>query len=423
MTRKWIVPFVLALVVVAGIFLAVERPRRSSEGAGEAALQRQPVPPDPATPDAPRHYPVGRRPLAVANHRYPASFFPNTERLASDEMRVTALGTGMPYLSAAQKSSGWMVELGNGDIFLFDVGTGSQENLAALRPDWSKIDKVFVTHLHTDHVGDMDALLIGGWLAGRYTPLHVYGPAGDTPELGTAAFARNLRATFAWDIRGRAGRLPDAGGRLIAHEFDYATVQVVYERSGVKITQYPQIHALDGAVGFRLDWNGLSFVFGGDSIPSRWFLEQARGADIAIHECFYTPEGLAKLYGWPLREATNGSSYIHTPPSGFGKLMSAAKPRLAVAYHVWLTHEAHREQVEAIRRSYDGPLTMADDLVVWNITPEHIEVRKAVVDELPLPPRTTVGYAEAERSEMTDVSERIRRGAWEGYTPPPLPEP
>jgi hypothetical protein len=64
----------------------------------------------------------------------------------------------------------------------------------------------------------------------------------------------------------------------------------------------------------------------------------------------------------------------------------------------------------------------SDDLVVWNITREHIEVRKAVVSELPLPPGTTVGYAEAERSEMTDVSERIRRGAWEGYTPPP-PEP
>jgi len=422
MSRRWIVPL---LIVVAGValVLATEHVRRRPGSSAGETSRLKPIPPDPTTPDAPRHYPKGRRPLAIANHRYPASFFPNTELLAPDEMRVTALGTGMPNLSAAQKSSGWMVELGNGDVFLFDVGTGSQENLAALRPDWSKIDKVFVSHLHTDHVGDMDALLIGGWLSGRYTPLHVYGPTGAEPDLGTAAFARNLRAAFAWDIRGRAGRLPDAGGRLVAHEFDYARVQVVYDRNGAKITQYPQIHSLDGPVGYRLDWNGLVFVFGGDSIPSRWFLEQARGADIAIHECFYTPEALAKLYGWPLREATNVSSYIHTPPSGFGKLMTAVQPRLAVAYHVWLTHEAHREQVEAIRKVYDGPLTMADDLVVWNITAEHIEVRKAVVDALPLPPGTTVGYAKAERSEMSDVSAAIRKGAWEGYTPPPLPEP
>ena len=47
-----------------------------------------------------------------------------------------------------------------------------------------RVDKVFASHLHTDHVGDVDALWIGGWLSGRYTPLHIYGPSGSKPELG-----------------------------------------------------------------------------------------------------------------------------------------------------------------------------------------------------------------------------------------------
>ena len=71
-----------------------------------------------------------------------------------------------------------MVELGNGDVFLFDIGTGSIENLFGLRPDFSKLDKLFLSHLHSDHFGDLDALIVGGWLSGRYTPLHVYGAAG-----------------------------------------------------------------------------------------------------------------------------------------------------------------------------------------------------------------------------------------------------
>ena len=58
------------------------------------------------------------------------TYFPNTEELRADEMRVTALGTGLPTpLTRAQKSTSWMVELGNGDVFIFDIGTGSMENL------------------------------------------------------------------------------------------------------------------------------------------------------------------------------------------------------------------------------------------------------------------------------------------------------
>lgn len=374
------------------------------------------------TPTEPRHFPVGRKPVDVNDNKYPVNFFPNTEVLGKNEMRVTALGTGMPSITKDQASASFMVELGNGDIFLFDVGTGSQANLAALRPDFSKIDKVFVSHLHTDHVGDMDSLLIAGWLGGRYTPLHIYGPSGSKPELGTANFAKRIQEAYAWDIAGRAGVVPDAGGEVVAHEHDYKKVQLVYDNNGVKIFSYPQIHMLDGPVGYRLEWNGLVFVFGGDSLPTKWFLKQAKGADIAIHECFYTPEGIAKLFGWDMRESTWASSWIHTPPEGFGRLMDAIKPRLAVAYHVWLTHETHREQVEAIRKVYDGPLTMADDLVVWNITKDHIEVRKAIVSGLAFPPGTTEAFNKAKRSEKATTSDFIKGGQWEGYKPPPLPE-
>lgn len=149
-------------------------------------------------------------------------YFPNTETLAPNEMRVISCGTGLPTpLTKAQKSACFMVELGNGDIFLFDIGTGSVENLFAIQPRFAKVDTVFISHLHTDHFGDLDALWVGGWGSGRYTPLHVYGPSGAKPELGTAAAVEALTKAYAWDIAGRSGAWPDAGGRMIAHEFDY----------------------------------------------------------------------------------------------------------------------------------------------------------------------------------------------------------
>jgi len=361
---------------------------------------------------------------SAAPAQRPDAWYPRTEQVAEDEMFVVALGTGMPTpITKAQKSSAWYVELGNGDIFLFDCGTGSVENLFALRPDMDRVDKVFASHLHTDHVGDVDALWIGGWLSGRYTPLHIYGPSGSEPELGTAAFVDGLKTAYAWDVSGRAGILPDAGGGLIAHEFDYkAEAVVVYDENGVKITSFPAVHVLDGAVSYRLDWNGLSFVFGGDSAPNKWFIEHSQGGDFVIHECFYTPKGLETALGFPPRQATIVSSYIHTPPTGFGKIMSEVKPRLAVGYHTIRRPELDQMILEEIRQVYDGPLVIADDLMCWTITKDAIVQREVVSAERVQAPPTTEGYKQAKRSGQASYSTFINDGKWKGYTPPPLPE-
>ena len=360
-----------------------------------------------------------------ASGKESATFFPNTETLKPDEMRITALGTGLPTpITRAQKSTAWMVELGNGEVFIFDLGTGSMENLFGLRPDFSKIDKVFLSHLHSDHFGDLDAFIVGSWLSGRYTPLHIYGGSGETPELGTRAAVEALEKALAWDIKGRTGILPDAGGKIITHEFDYKAVnQVVYEKNGVIIRSWPAIHALDGSVSYRLEWNGLSFVFGGDTRPNKWFIEYARDADIAIHECFPTPEGLAAFNAWSsMRQATFVSSYIHTPPEGFGKVMSAVKPRMAIAFHTVLLPDIRQSMLEGIRKTYDGPLTIADDLMVWNVTKNAVTMREAVIPDRVTPPPTTEAFNRAPRSGHAKMSRYIMDGVWKGFTPPPLPK-
>lgn len=213
---------------------------------------------------------------------------------------------------------------------------------------------------------------------------------------------------------------------MIAHEFDYKQEnEVVYEKNGVRITSFPAIHVLDGSASYRLDWNGLSFVFGGDSVPNKWFVKYAKGADIVIHECIYTPEGMNQFYGWNnMRTATYVAAYIHTPPSAFGKVMSAVRPRMAVAYHALLLPDLLQQSTEAIRMTYDRPLSIVGDLVVWNITKEAITVREAVVSEMPYPPAAGPEWGRAKRSEPKGkkISDTIQGGWWDQYKPPPLPE-
>jgi ribonuclease Z len=149
--------------------------------------------------------PLGRTPTAIVDGQYRASYFPNTELLGADEMRITALGTGMPNQTKAAVSISYLVELGNGDKFIFDIGAGAMGNLFSLRPDFSKLDKVFASHLHVDHVGDFIGFHVGSWLSGRYTPIHFYGPSGSTPELGSKTFVEAMQKGYAWDIEiGRA---------------------------------------------------------------------------------------------------------------------------------------------------------------------------------------------------------------------------
>lgn len=365
--------------------------------------------------------------MPIKNGAYPRVYAPNTEKLGSKEMRITALGTGMPnVITGQQKASGWYVELGNGDVFMFDLGSGTMENLAKLRPDWHKVDKVFASHLHSDHVGAFAELYIGGWMNGRYKPLHFYGPSGSEPRLGSKAFVDNQVKSWAWDIEGRRTGFPIEGGKVEVHEFDFRNEGVVYEKNGVKIISFPAIHVLDGSVSFRLDWNGRSFVFGGDSYPNKWFMKYAKGAELVVHECFFTPKVLAKILGTPYAQAVFITSYIHTPPQAFGKIMSTLKPRHAIGYHFWTWHDIYDKTLEAVRETYDGPLTLATDMTVWNVTDEQVVVREVFEDENVAPTGTTEAYRKAKREDPSvadkNISPDINAGKWKGYTPPPLPK-
>jgi ribonuclease Z len=368
--------------------------------------------------------PRGRTPAPIVNGEYPASYFPNTEPLGANEMRITALGTGTPNQTKRAVSISYLVELGNGDKFLFDLGSGSVGNLFSLRPDFSRLDKVFASHLHVDHVGDFMAHHIGSCLSGRYTPLHIYGPSGSSPELGTKAFVEGMKTAYQWDINTRTGALPDAGGEIVVHEFDFKQEnEVVYQEGGVTIRSWPAIHALDGSVSYSLEWNGLKYVFGGDTYPNKWYMQYAAGADVASHECFLPPKALARYFGWDLTQATWVSTRIHTEPQAFGKVMATLKPRLAVGYHSVQSPDNNAAIMDGVRKVYQGPLVLARDLMVINVTKDHIETRMAVVDEYVLPPDVTQGYIKAPRiQKRKSPSEAIVKGKWDGYTPPPMPK-
>ena len=293
-------------------------------------------------------------------------YAPNSETLMPDEMRVIACGTGMPTPRPAQAAACFLVELGNGEKFLFDIGDGSVERLFGLQIPTAFLDKVFIGHLHGDHFGGIGALYVAGGIAGRFTPIRIWGPSGARPELGTKAAIEAMEKMYLWDLEGRLGQTDVRGFATEVTEFDYKKVQVVYEENGVKITAFPAIHAIDGSVSYRLDWNGLSFVYSSDTYPNKWFAELAKDADLVVHECFIAVPDLVAgpgyNYGLTPEAALQVGTQIHTAPEAFGKIMSTVKPRMAVAYHFWTGMDSTPGVLERIRTTYDGPLSLAAGL-------------------------------------------------------------
>jgi ribonuclease Z len=310
------------------------------------------------------------------------TYYPNTEDLRASEMRVIACGTGMPTTRASQAAACFLVELGNGDKFLFDCGSGAAERISSLQIPYNYLDKVFIGHLHTDHFGSLHDLYIGGALMGRNVPLRIWGPSGAAPQLGTKYALDHMRKMLTWDLAGRAGMTDPRGYQMEVTEFDYKGENaVIYQENGVTIRSFPAIHSIDGPVSYALEWNGLKFVFSSDTYPNKWFVEYAKDADLLIHECFVAvPDIVAKLKFTPESALLVGTQ-VHTAPEAFGKVMSLVQPRMAVAYHFFKDFDTTAEVHDRIRKTYSGPLSLAEDFMVWNVTKDDIRVRMAVTEE------------------------------------------
>jgi ribonuclease Z len=226
---------------------------------------------------------------------------------------------------------------------------------------------------------------------GREAPLRVWGPSGYTPEMGTAAFVENMVKAARWHNESKAGLGPSGGTRTEVHEFDVGRFApdnpqlVVYEEDGVRISAFPVVHCIFGAVGYRVEWNGLSLTFHGDGTPSRFEAEQAAGVDLFMHEGFIDPETLAAKANMPLKVAT-AIGAEHTTGDRFGELCQIARPRMAVAYHYLLDDDTVDPFFSSLRSTWDGPALLAQDLTVINLAREQITVRQAETNLMQWPP-------------------------------------
>ena len=296
---------------------------------------------------------------------------------APDEFRVTLLGTGSPAPVMRRFGPGVLVEAG-GKKLLIDSGRGTTQRLFQAGVPLGKVDALFITHLHSDHVVGIPDLWLTGWLqvpyGSRKGAFRVYGPKG------TNDLMQGLVKAYAWDISARIAdqNLPPEAVRPEVTEF---TQGVVYDEGGVKVTAFEVDHGdlLKPAVGFRVDHAGRSVTVSGDTRFSENLIKHATGTDLLIHQVAAVREELLKN---PVFQVILAH---HTKPDEAGTLFTRVKPRLAVFYHFVLLGTpavppvTEQDVFDMARKTYAGPLLIGEDLMAFRLD------RDAVVS---LPART-----------------------------------
>jgi ribonuclease Z len=289
-----------------------------------------------------------------------------------DDFRVTLLGTGSPQPTIDRFGPGVLMQIA-GQTLLFDCGRGVAQRLAQVHVRLGDANKLFLTHLHSDHTVGIPDLWLTGWLeppwAQRTGPLQVFGPAG------TRSLMEHLEKAYAWDIDTRIADQKLARENVAVSVTEF-TEGVVYERDGVKVTAFAVDHGdfVKPAFGFRVDHDGRSAVISGDTRFSENLIKHAAGADLLIHQvAAVRPELLAS----PVFQVILAH---HTKPEEAGVVFSRVRPKLAVFYHFSLLGTPSsppltaQDVVAAARKTYDGPLLAGEDLMVFRIGPTGVSL-------------------------------------------------
>jgi ribonuclease Z len=316
----------------------------------------------------------------------PDLWFHPGEPLDPNEMRITLMGTGWgSIIRPDQKGASVFVELGNGDSFVFDVGPGCGINYNVMQVPFSRMTKIFLTHLHLDHTSDLAWIYTFGPSGDRFTPLQVWGPSGDKPEYGTKANIEGIKVLSQWHRPSFAACI-DVGKAydLEITELDYRqNPGIAYQANGVTIKHFPRLHIIDGAIGYRLEWNGLSMVWTGDGQPSYITSDNAKGVDLFISETAPSTERFAQATGLPLPVAKIIVAYSHTPAKALGKMCQLANPSLAVTCHCPVDPEELQAFINGVASHWKGKYQIGEDLMVFNISKDKILIRSGAIHTRP----------------------------------------
>lgn len=299
-----------------------------------------------------------------------ALFVPSLAIAQSTRTQIVMLGTGTPIPDPDRSGSAVAIVV-DSVAYLFDAGTGVVRRAAAAGRNGIKafapraastqsqfsprFDRVFITHLHSDHTLGLADVILTPWIQGRRVPLDVYGPAGigrlvnGILDGNTEDIAERLAAS---------GGPPPNGVKVVVHD---VAEGAVYQDARVTVTAFAVPHAgWKYAFGYRVQTPDRLIVISGDARANPGIAAQCRGCDVLIHEV-YSDAGFATLA--TARQAYHAQA--HTSATQLGDIATQAMPKLLILYHQLFFGSTDDTLLGEVRSKFSGRVVSAKDLEVY----------------------------------------------------------
>jgi ribonuclease BN (tRNA processing enzyme) len=320
------------------------------------------------------HWPLA---LAVAIAIFAALPSHAQQKAAPTGTVVITLGTAGGPLPRAQRAQASNLLVVNGTPYLIDAGDGAVRRIVRAGYDFRKVDKIFITHAHSDHTNGLATLLNSQWEYAKREPTDVYGGGMEALVKGAIAFL-----TPNADVRWTEGKRVRMDSVFRGHE---VAPGVIYQDANVRVTaventhfNFPPespAHGKYRSYSYRFDTPGRVVVFTGDTGPSEALTQLTKGADVLVTEVNVTEEVIAlqKTNGsWQAKSAAEQEAWIrhmneeHVTPEQVGRMASAAGVKTVVLTHFTPTlnrNDDYQRFVEATKKVYSGQVLLAKDLM------------------------------------------------------------
>lgn len=260
-----------------------------------------------------------------------------------DGLHVVLCGAGSP-LPDPRRAGPCVAVIAGQRVMIVDVGSGAVRNLSPSGIPVGRVEQVFLTHFHSDHIDGLGELALQRWAGGsRGEPLPVYGPAG--VEEVVAGFNQAYRHDFGYRVAHHGPTVvPPGGAGGIARPFEApaeGAARVVLEDGDLKVTAFAVRHApVEPAVGYRFDYRGRSAVISGDTAKSANLARFAQGADVLVHEALaphlveIINESAVETGADNIARITRDILGYHTTPAEAAEVAQAAGVRHLLYYHI-----------------------------------------------------------------------------------------
>ena len=291
-----------------------------------------------------------------------------------DGLHVFMCGSGSPMPDPARAGPCVGVIAGS-HAMVFDAGSGGVRRLSRMGYPVGKIERVYLTHLHSDHIDGLGELMLQAWVGGsRSTPLPIAGPEGVGEVVSGFNTAYRIDSTYRTAHHGVTIANPAGFGGVadvIATPTGPGHTQVILDRDGVKLTVIAVNHApVSPAFGYRIDYKDRSVVLSGDTVYSSDLVAAAAGVDVLFHETL-NPALLAEIEKAAAKKGQPNISKVmgdivdyHASPEDAARAAAEVKAKQLVLYHITPPLPSALLDVAFIGdapRHFAGPIKVAED--------------------------------------------------------------